>query len=149
MPTVLDLLHVKNKKLMEGQSLKYYVSRSPIDWIVSPRLKRKWTFASTFTPEAAQNSFAITDGKTKVIHTQLRKKRQWEAYDLISDPVEKKNLLRRDPKMAQALSAMRELLEAHRKEVEAAHITRKNPMLNPEEEQVLRNLGYVAGEDKN
>ena len=149
MPTVLDLLHVKNNKLMEGQSLKYYVSRSPIDWMVSSRLKRNWTFASTFAPEAAHNSFAITDGKLKVMHTPLRRNRQWEAYDLARDPIEKKNLLRGNPKMAKALLAMRDLLEAHRKEEETAHNNRKNPMLNPEEEQVLRNLGYVAGEDKN
>jgi arylsulfatase A-like enzyme len=144
MPTILDLLHVSNKQLMEGRSLKYDVSRSPFDrWMSSP-VNREWTYACTFSPEAAHDSFSITNGKWKVVHTP-GKRLQWEAYDLIHDPIEKRNLARLDPQKFSILTTMRSLLETHRGEAQLANQKRKNPQLNAEEEEMLRNLGYVGG----
>jgi arylsulfatase A-like enzyme len=148
MPTILDLLHIKNTKPMEGISLKRYISRSPVDQIFSNRRMRTWTYGCTFTPEAAHDSFAITDGKLKVIHTPNKRGWQWEAYDLTQDPIEKKNISRFDPQRFNAMATMKGLLEGHRKEAQSAHERRKNPVLSPEEQQMLRNLGYVGGEDK-
>jgi hypothetical protein len=147
MPTVLDLLHIRNQKPMEGKSLKRSISWSPVDWVFSRRTKRNWTFACTFAPEAAANSFSITDGKIKVIHTPKKRGWEWEAYDLSVDPIEKKNLARFQPHRFAAMASIRGLLEAHRREAEAAHNNRDNPSLSEEEQQMLRTLGYVGGDE--
>ncbi|MGH9856771.1 MAG: sulfatase family protein, partial [Acidobacteriota bacterium] len=149
MPTVLDLAHVRNKKSMKGRSLKHYLSRSPIDWALTPKLKRQWTFSCTFRPEATHNAFSVTNGDIKVIHTPTKSRAQWEAYDLINDPLEKKNLARVDRERFNKLTTLRGLLEAHRHEAEAAHSNREAPSLSEEEEEMMRTLGYVAGEEAN
>jgi arylsulfatase A-like enzyme len=149
MPTILDLAHVRHKKSMKGYSLKRYVSRSPIDLVFGSSINRQWTFASTFRPEATHNAFSVTNGDIKVIHTPTKNHGKWEAYDLIQDPIEKKNLVRVDPKRFRSLSTLRALLEAHRREAEAAHANREAPTLSEEEEEMLRTLGYVAGDEEN
>jgi arylsulfatase A-like enzyme len=147
-PTILDLLHIKQRSPLDGQSLRRSVSWSPMDWLLAPRAQRSWTFSATYTPEAAQNSFSVTNGTLKMIHTPNRKSREWEAYDLSGDPFEKNNLARYDRKKFNSLGNMRTLLERFRQEAEMSHNNRKNPELTDEEQQVLRNLGYVGGEDK-
>ena len=149
MPTVLDLAHVRHKKGMQGFSLKQYLSRSPIDWILSDKSRRAYTAASTFRPEATHNAFAVTDGDVKVIHTPTKSQGSWEAYDLRTDPIEKKNLVRVAPEQFKALSSFRARVEAYRKEAEAAHAGREAPSLSEEEEEMLRTLGYVAGDESN
>jgi choline-sulfatase len=148
MPTVLNFAHVRNKKEMEGYSLLRYVSRSPIDWILHPAVIRQWTYACTYQPEATHNAFSITNGKIKVIHTPTKSSWPWEAYDLVKDPLEKRNLAKVDPNRFSEMTTLRGLLEAHRREAESLHSQRKNPALSEEEEEMLRTLGYVAGEEK-
>jgi len=147
MPTVLDLAHARNKKQMDGYSLKHYLSRSPIDWILSRPVNRQWTYASTYMPEATHNSFAITNGKIKVIHTPTKSIWPWEAYDLVNDPLEKRNIARVEPERFHDMTTLRGLLETHRKEAEASHTMRVNPNLSEEEEEMLRTLGYISGEE--
>jgi arylsulfatase A-like enzyme len=148
MPTVLDLAHVRNKKEMEGYSLMRYLSRSPIDWIFHPSVNRQWTYACTYEPEATHNAFSITNGIIKVIHTPTKSSWPWEAYDLVKDPMEKRNLAKVDPERFREMTTLRGLLEAHRREAEAGHSQRQNPGLSEDEEEMLRTLGYVAGEEK-
>jgi arylsulfatase A-like enzyme len=149
MPTVLDLAHVRNKKQMDGYSLKHYLSRSPIDWLLSSSVTRQWTYACTYRPEATHNAFSITNGKIKVIHTPTKSIWPWEAYDLVKDPLEKRNIARVEPERFHEMTTLRGLLEAHRREAEASHARRENPELSEEEEEMLRTLGYVAGEEDN
>jgi len=149
MPTVLDLAHVRTKTSMEGYSLKHYLSRSPLDWILSSPVKRQWTYSCTYRPEATHNSFSITNGKIKVIHTPTKSLWPWEAYDLVNDPLERKNLARAEPKRFRQMTTLRGLLEAHRHEAEASHIKRENPSLSDDEQEMLRTLGYVGGDDTN
>lgn len=149
MPTILNLAHVRTEKPMEGRSLKYYLSRSPIDWMITRPLKRKWTFASTYYPEAAHNSYSITDGFTKIIHTPTKRNWAWEAYDMKVDPLEKKNIARLDPKRFRSQAQIRALLEEYRKDCEVAHTNRESPALSEEEAEMLRALGYVTGDDEN
>ena len=149
MPTILDLVHVRTKEPMEGQSLKRVVSRSPIDWFLSHRFNRHWTYAATYRPEAAHNAFSITNGKIKVIHTPGKSTWEWEAYDLEKDPNEKRNLAKTNLHRFQTLSTIRGLLESHRREAEARHSRRESPTLSQDEEEMLRTLGYVAGEESN
>ena len=149
MPTVLDLTHVRTKSPMEGYSLKHYLSRSPIDWVMTSPLKRQWTYACTYRPEATHNAFSISNSKIKVIHTPTKSVWQWEAYDLVNDPMEKRNIARTDPERFQKMTTLRGLLEAHRHEAEASHLRRTNPTLTNDEEEMLRTLGYVSGDDSN
>src|SRR5262249_14022524 len=44
MPTVLDLLHVRNKNQMDGRSLKRFISWSPIDSLFTNHAERNRTF---------------------------------------------------------------------------------------------------------
>lgn len=149
MPTILDLAHVRTKKPMQGQSLRRYASRSPIDWVIAKPLNRQWTYACTFRPEATHNAFSITNGKIKVIHTPTKSHSPWEAYDLSKDPLEKRNLARSDPERFKSLASLRGLLEAHRREAEMAHRRWEQPSLSEDEQEMLRTLGYVAGDDAN
>ena len=147
MPTVLDLANVRNKKRMQGHTLNYYLSRSPIDWIIAGKSDMEYSSSSTFRPEANHNAFAVTDGNLKVIHTPTKSHAQWEAYDLIQDPIEKKNLVRTDPERFKSMTWMRALVEAHRKVAEAAHQNREAPRLSEEEKETLRALGYLGSEE--
>jgi arylsulfatase A-like enzyme len=147
MPTILDLAHVKNKKPMKGYSLKRYISRSPIDRLFSRKIERQWSYACTFRPEASNNSFSVTNGKIKLINTPTIRFEQWEAYDLVKDPIEKQNLARTDPEQFQKLASLRALLQNHRQEAEAVHAKRETPQLTADEEEMLRTLGYVAGNE--
>jgi arylsulfatase A-like enzyme len=143
MPTILSFAHVRNKSPMEGQSLKYYATWSPIDRLFAKPVDRYRTFASTFSPEARVSSYAVTDLKDKVIHTPNREKWQWEAYELDDDPLEKKNLVKFDPKAFDALVSLKGLLEAHVHEAEDAHSQRGNRTLTDEQKQMLKALGYA------
>jgi arylsulfatase A-like enzyme len=143
MPTILDLLHIENKQPMEGESLKRYVSRSPLDWLMSRKVKRETTFAYTFEPEARENSFAVTNGKTKVIHTPKKPIWQWEAYDLLVDPLEKRNLNKTNHERFLALSPWQSLLEGFRNEAESVQRAQRSPAMDEQQREMLRNLGYV------
>lgn len=143
MPTILDLMRIRNHSPMEGQSLKLYVSRSPIDWLFSKKVNRPRTFAYTFKPEARENSFAVTDGKRKVIHTPEKPVWQWEGYDLPNDPLEKRNLNKTDPARYKSLGELKAFLESYQKESEAVHKSHKRPVLDEQQREMMRNLGYV------
>jgi arylsulfatase A-like enzyme len=150
MPTILDLLHIRNKNRMDGQSLKYYVSWSPIDLLFSHKLDRNRTFSATYSPEARVNSFSMYDGQMKLIHTPDKSSWQWEAYDMDEDPLERTNIARFDEKKfnSQNIVVRRGILEEFRKEAETAHRNQKNGTVSPEEQDMLNALGYTNGHKK-
>lgn len=151
MPTILDLLHIKNKRApMRGRSLKAYVSWSPVDYLLSRTPERPRTFTATYAPEAKVNSYAMLNGNMKLIHTPMKEKRQWEAYDLDQDGRERKNLATTDPSRfaSPELSSLRGILEDFRREAEEAHSRRKNPELDEDQQKMLRDLGYLTGDDE-
>lgn len=150
MPTILDLLHIHNKSHMEGYSLKHYVTWSPLDWILSGKVDREQTYSSTYSPEARVNSFAMFDGAYKLIHTPDRSTWKWEAYDMKDDFGERRNIARIDPKLFEdsKITLRRSKLENFRKDAEAAHSKQMNPTLDETEKEMLRGLGYVAGDDE-
>ncbi len=150
MPTFLDLIHEKTNAVMRGHSLKHYLSRSPVDWLFTSRIKRVRTFTSTYTPESPVNSFAVIDRDFKLIQTESEKGWQSEAYDLLKDPLEKTNLTGKDSLLFQdqRFFALRTLLEQHTQEAQKAHQRRNQPTLNEQDIEMLQNLGYVAGKEE-
>jgi hypothetical protein len=42
---------------------------------------------------------------------------------------------------------LRGILEDYRREAEEAHSRRKNPELDEEQQRMLRDLGYIAGDE--
>lgn len=151
MPTVLDLLHIRNSNKMDGQSLKHYVTWSPIDLLFSHDLDRNRIFSATYSPEARVNSFSMYDGQMKLIHTPDKSRWQWEAYDMNSDPSERINIARFDEKKfnSQNIAVRKGILEEFRKEAEAAHRNQKSGTLTREQEEMFNALGYTAGQNKN
>jgi arylsulfatase A-like enzyme len=150
MPTILDLVHVNYNGVMNGHSLKHYVSWSPIDWLTSKPVPRIQTFTATYAPEARVNSFSMVYENMKLIHTPNKSKWQWEAYDLKADPNERKNLAAKDRDRFNSpeISKLRQILEDYRRDAEAAHGKRVNPKLSEEEQRMLGTLGYTQGEDE-
>jgi len=144
-PTILDFFHIRNKTPMEGQSLKYYITWSPLDRLFAHPVQRSQTFISTFAPEARVTSFAVTDLKNKVMHTPNRQFWKWEAYDLVGDPLERKNLAKWEPDVFEKLTTLRGLLEQHRKDAELWESEHKHPTLTEEQKEILRSLNYVTG----
>jgi arylsulfatase A-like enzyme len=148
MPTVLDLLHKGNTKVMRGHSLKKYLSWSPIDRISSDKTVRTTAFLSTFAPEARLNGFSIIQDDLKLIQTPKRARRQLEIFNLHKDPLERRNLSRYEATLIQSpqVNAMRGRLEEYRKAAEKEHGHRKNQEPNAEEKEMLESLGYVQGD---
>jgi arylsulfatase A-like enzyme len=149
MPTILDLVHVNYNGSMSGYSLKHYVSWSPIDWLTSKPVPRVNTFTATYAPEARVNSFSMVYENMKLIHTPNKSKWQWEAYDLKTDPNERKNLAAKDPDRFNSpeIKNLRRILEDYRRDAEAAHGKRVNPKLDTQEQEMLKSLGYANQEE--
>lgn len=149
MPTILDLLHIENKGQMNGSSLKYDLTWSPIDRFRTKPVNRVRTFGSTYAPEAGVNTFSMIEQDLKFIHAPKKQKSPWEIYNLKDDPKEQKNLVVLDPRFfySNACRKLRKRLEEFRQDAEASHARRKNPVLDPEQQKMLRALGYVAGDD--
>jgi arylsulfatase A-like enzyme len=149
-PTILDLLQMSTRNLgLQGQSLRRVVSWSPIDKLLSTAPGRERIFVSTFTPEAPWNSFAMVDGTWKLIYTPERTRRQWEAYDLSRDPLERRDIAGFDNARfeSEQFSGLRKILVDYSQEAEQAHDHKSNPRLDEEQKKMLRDLGYVAGHE--
>jgi arylsulfatase A-like enzyme len=145
-PTVLDLLHLKSGAPMLGQSLKRYVSWSPVDFLFTRKPDRSRTFIATFAPQGRSNSFAMIHQDLKLIETRTKSDWKWEAYDLKTDPAELRDLTRFEPARLRSLQfdSLRPLLQEYAREAERAQGSHKNPELSDEQKRMLRDLGYVA-----
>ena len=145
-PTILDLLHKKIPAVMEGRSLKQFISWSPVDWLMAKDINRTRTFMYTFAPQGKANTYAVREGSLKLIERHAAGQWNWEEYDLQSDPLETKNLAISDPQKFNSAEAasLRKLLQAYSSEAEAAYGRRLNPALKEEDKNMLRSLGYVS-----
>ncbi|PWT90196.1 MAG: hypothetical protein C5B54_07615 [Acidobacteria bacterium] len=135
-PTILDLLHMQPTGNMEGQSLKQYISWSPIDMIFGRRSDRIRTFCETYAPAGKADSYAVVENHMKLIQTKEVNGWSYELYNLVKDPKEQHNLAQD--------SSMQPLLAEFAKEAEESHSHHKNPKLDEESKQMLRDLGYIA-----
>ncbi|HSP06088.1 MAG TPA: sulfatase [Acidobacteriota bacterium] len=143
-PTILDLLHIGASNL-RGNSLKSYVTFSPIDRLFSKNTSLPRTFSCTYAPQAFVNSFSMVEGRTKLINSPDRTGRQWEMYDLAQDPGETHNLANPDRLNTAEIRTLRAILEDHRNRAEAVHKEYQGPVLNEEDRDMLRALHYVQG----
>jgi len=81
---------------------------------------------------------AIYDGQMKLVVIDEKIGRRWDLFDLAVDPFEQKNLARLQPEDVKRLE---QRLEQHLKEQHL--IGRATIELEPEDEDVLRAMGYV------
>lgn len=146
MPTILQLVHAESPGLMRGQSLKHEITWTPLDWLFSRKLNRPRTFMATYEPQGRSNSFAVIQGKMKLIETRQENGWKWEAYDLDKDPMERINLAPYDPMQfqSQSISLLRPFLEEYGKDAETVQLKHKNPELSDDDKRMLRDLGYVS-----
>lgn len=147
-PTILDLLNMNTTKLgLQGHSLRGLLSWSPIDKLLSRAPGKERIYISTFTPEAPWNSFAMVDGPWKLIYTPERPRRQWEAYDLSQDPLERLDIAGQDNARFEQLAGLRKVLVEYAQEATKAHDRKSNPQLDEEQKKMLQDLGYIAGHE--
>jgi arylsulfatase A-like enzyme len=147
LPTILDLLHIRNGSVMRGISLKRYLTWSPIDFLLASGTKRPRTFFYTYAPQGKSNSFSVLEGNLKLIQTRSESDGwTWEMYDLSRDPLERNNLMETDRERSQdsSVSSLRALLLEQSKEAEEAHAGHQNPELHEDQKRMLRDLGYIA-----
>jgi arylsulfatase A-like enzyme len=146
MPTVVSLLHVKDSPPMRGRSLASYLSWSPSSRFPADRRKRALVFAAT--PDAVAPSFAVQDGRFKLIQTKRRDGWAYHAYDLSKDPQERNNLLRKTSRLldGERFAEWKTLLMRIAAESEMAGRGLRKDVLTPEDREMLQELGY-AGED--
>jgi hypothetical protein len=88
----------------------------------------------------------VLNDHLKLIQTRTPQDWKWEAYDLGKDPAEKKNLveLNADIVKTTEFAALRSLLNEQKEDSERAFGQHKNPTLDEEQKEMLRDLGYIA-----
>jgi choline-sulfatase len=130
MPTVLDLLAVNRPDAVQGESLMALARGETLDLLA---------YSETFYPRyhyGWSELTAVRDGRYKFIAAPRR-----ELYDITADPGETKDLSAENPRMADALErALRDF--AARTATRA--VSQQPQAMDPETEQRLRALGYVA-----
>jgi arylsulfatase A-like enzyme/cytochrome c-type biogenesis protein CcmH/NrfG len=130
MPTVLDLLGVTPPEEVQGQSLTPLGRGEALDLLA---------YSETYYPRyhyGWSELTAVRDGRFKFIAAPRR-----ELYDVEADPGETKDLSSENPRMAEALErGLRDLVS--RTATEA--VVQQPRALDPDTEQRLRALGYVA-----
>lgn len=146
MPTILDLAHVDVPFQMRGQSLGKYVTWELSDRFLHRNKRRPLSFAST--PSLSGRTFAVQNGKFKMIKTFGQKKKQYSAYDLSVDPMERNNLLKTNPKAIRQHPFLewKELLVHYARMSESARMNRPKKELDAEDLEMLEALGYIGKE---
>jgi arylsulfatase A-like enzyme/Flp pilus assembly protein TadD len=130
MPTILDLVGIEVPAAVQGTSLMPLARGEPLDLLAFsetwyPRYHYGWSELS-----------AVKDGRYKFIAAPRR-----ELYDTESDPGETTDLSASNPRMADALERGLQDLVAR---TSAAATPQKPRAVEPEVEERLRALGYVA-----
>lgn len=132
LPTVLDLLNVRDTTRRSGQRLRPLLKTAPESIANTPIV------AETFRPESPKDRKALIADRFKLILTP--EDALEELYDLVQDPDEQHNLASDDPDRAATLTKM---LLARIAEAEARAAVPEQQTLSEEQLERLRSLGYV------
>ncbi len=145
-PTILDLLRRRVPASMEGESLKRYMSWSPVDLLLAKRKHRPRALAYTFAPQGRANMYSVIEGPMKLIQQRAGGQWKWQSYNLQHDPGEAKDLFAQDPSRWNhpPASLMRSILVSYSHEAETAFSKRLGHALSEEDKEMLRSLGYVS-----
>ena len=131
MPTVCGMLEVEPPLEVEGQNLMAYLSRT------GSVKKNRILYSESLEPTKffAHAIQTVTTDKYKYINTKRS-----ELYDLVTDPTEKRNIIKRYPKTAQELKEQLTTLVS-KTALDADNAT------TPDQESLKRlaSLGYLAG----
>ncbi|HEY4492109.1 MAG TPA: sulfatase [Acidobacteriota bacterium] len=146
MPTILDLLHIRHNGIMEGESLKYHLTWSPIDHLLAKKVDRARAFFYTYAPAGRANSYSVLDRQLKLIRTQQGNEWKWEGYDLAQDPVEMQNLFEKKSPVIKTgeFTGLQAELTKQSEKAQKAFAGHTNPELDEEQKEMLRDLGYIA-----
>ncbi len=130
MPTVLDLIGVSPPEGVQGQSLMPLARGETLDLLAYsetwyPRYHYGWSELTS-----------VRDGRFKFIAAPRR-----ELYDIAADPGETRELSAENPRMADALERA---LQDIAKRTATRAVTQQPQAMDPDTEQRLRALGYVA-----
>jgi arylsulfatase A-like enzyme len=153
MPTVLALSQLPAPDGIQGQSLAPLFADggngdNGSGWKRRPAITEKATTdpgGAWAPPPPDTESYAITDGRWKLVHNRQRPRGgpEFELYDFVKDPLNKADVAPQHPevvaRLAKALEGWRQMATAARLKPDAEGT--KN--LSPEQLQRLRSLGYI------
>jgi choline-sulfatase len=152
MPTLLDLSGLRVPKGAQGQSMRPLLVKAGGAGVVSaqggwqrrPLVSEKQPMGGSEHPRASE-SYAIMDGKYKLVHNVARPPgiAEFELFDFIADPHDQKNLAGEQKEVVAKLS--REL-EAWKKMAKGARLPSDSEAtkgMSAEQLEQLRSLGYV------
>ncbi len=140
MPTVLDVVGLKTPPKVEGVSLRHYLEGSPRSARGGKTSEQpRQIYCESLEPATFQCSSlrSVVEAGWKYIRAPKE-----ELYDLKHDPVEKTNLIEKEPQLARRL---RGRLETMTQKMESAAPGRRQSDVDPETVKRLQSLGYVGG----
>jgi len=136
-PTITDILDKKPPGTWEGESLLPLLKKQNVEY----RPKEAYSWNST--PSSSVTYYSIRTEEYKYIIT-IRKDEgtREEAFDLLNDPLETKNLIEHSTKLHPSLQMIQAKLHNFMAKFDRDHIAQKSD-LNREIEEKLRYLGYM------
>jgi arylsulfatase A-like enzyme len=155
MPTLLDLSRLPLPEGIQGQSLASLISASSAGtgggvaaangYRSRPVVIEKQPMDPKGPFPAAAESYAIVDGKWKLIHNKVRPPEvpEFELFDAVADPFDQVNIADKHPdevkRLAKALEGWRGMATAARLKPDSEAVGN----MTPEQLQRLRSLGYI------
>jgi choline-sulfatase len=132
MPSILDMLNVKDTPVTQGTSFMKLIDNSETQ-------PKDFVFGYSVIPEKRGCRAFIRDRRWKLICKNMQKKNLFKMFDLSKDPLEKTDLMDNTNEVAQQLKAR--LLDKYTK-LEKPAKQQQVPM-SPERLEKLKSLGYI------
>lgn len=144
MPTLLDLAGLPVPPAVQGRSLRPLLSEPAGEWRPRPVFAEKRSMGGDEHPGASE-SFAIVDGRWKLIHHPVRAegRPEYELFDFLADPLDQRDLADAHPDEIERLGR---LLDGWRRTCERARLAsdaESTEGIPDSDLEQLRSLGYI------